>query len=171
LVKSPIRGLGPPAATVPAGTPRQSLGLLLSRLARLGFGHIYVSRPLPYGHRSPAEQQGRHADENGCSKKIKPAHVMRPSERPKQIRGRQWALSMFLTISINLQTWHAVCGEFLPPSLDNGPLVLRIRPDQGCLHSAQIDLLRPPISCRDLPKRCRSSFNCAGKLRAAQPLE
>jgi len=56
------------------------LGLLLSRLARLSFGHIYVSRPLPYGHRGPAEQQGRHADENECRKEIKPAHIMRPEQ-------------------------------------------------------------------------------------------
>jgi hypothetical protein len=48
--------------------------------ADLGFGHIYVSRPLPCGHRGRAEQQGRHADENGRGKKIKPAHIMRPEQ-------------------------------------------------------------------------------------------
>jgi hypothetical protein len=56
--------------------------LLLSRLARLSFGHIYVSRPLRYGHRGPAEQQGRHAEENECRKEIKPAHIMRPELEP-----------------------------------------------------------------------------------------
>jgi hypothetical protein len=66
---------------VDAWTPeRQSLGLLLSRLARLGFGQIYVSRPLPYGHRGPAEQQNRHADENESRKEITPAHIMRPEQ-------------------------------------------------------------------------------------------
>jgi hypothetical protein len=53
---------------------------MLSRLARLSFGQIYFSCPLPYGHRGPAEQQGRHADENECRNEIKPAHIMRPEQ-------------------------------------------------------------------------------------------
>jgi hypothetical protein len=59
---------------------RQPLGLLLIRDVRLSFGQIYISRPLPYGHRGPAEQQDRHADENECRKEIKPAHIMRPEQ-------------------------------------------------------------------------------------------
>jgi hypothetical protein len=66
-----------PFAREATGAP---LGLLLSLLARLSFGHIYVRRPLPYGHRGPAEQQGRHTDENECCKEIKPAHIMRPEQ-------------------------------------------------------------------------------------------
>lgn len=51
----------------------------------LGFGHlvarhIYVSRPLLYSHCGAAEQQDRQADENGCRKQIKPAHIMRPGQ-------------------------------------------------------------------------------------------
>ena len=55
---------------------RPPLGLLLSRLTRLSFGQIYFSCPLPEGHRGPAEQQGRYADENECRNEIKPAHIM-----------------------------------------------------------------------------------------------
>jgi hypothetical protein len=69
---------------------RQPLGLLLSRLARLGFGHIYVSAPLPYGHRGPTKQQGRHADENGCRKEIKPTHIMRPEQGLGPLWKAQW---------------------------------------------------------------------------------
>jgi hypothetical protein len=80
-VLSPRR-VAPPFPRGRLDPERQSLGLLLSRLARLGFGQIYVSRPRPYGHRSPAEQEGRYADENECRKEIKPAHIMRPEQGP-----------------------------------------------------------------------------------------
>ena len=51
-----------------------------------------------------------------------------------------------------LSGYFGLCGlrrfsglEFLPPSLDNGPLVLRIRPDQGCCIPRSLAYCGPPI--------------------------
>jgi hypothetical protein len=61
---------------------------LLPPLARVGFSHGYVSRA-PYGHCGPAEQQDRQADENGCRKEIKPAHIMRLEQGLEPLRKAQ----------------------------------------------------------------------------------